>query len=70
MDAAAHRLGEGIGIESRRGQGGMPVEPLVEVEEEAVHRLQRIVGRRRFLIVGRRTAGHGHAKRQDHKQIA
>ncbi len=56
MDIAANAARHIVGIEGGRGKRGMAVEPLVEVEEEAVHRLQRIVRRRRFLIaVARRS---------------
>ena len=43
MDPATRRHRHRVGVEARRRQGGVAVEPLVEVEKETVHRLQRIV---------------------------
>jgi len=50
-----------------RGQGGVAIQPLVEVEKEAVHGLQRIAGCHRFLVVGFSAASIHQAERQHHQ---
>ncbi len=51
MDIAAHASRHRTSIEACRRQRRVAIEPLIEVEEEAIHRLQRIIRLLRFLVV-------------------
>ena len=63
MNMHPHRIGNSLGIIAGGGQGGVAVQPLVDVEEDAVDGLQRIVG---FVRCG--AARQHRAQRQGRQQ--